>query len=289
MSADLEKKEGNDNKESEIPEEVLNSKTGPYKLKQRKINEKNFFKIQSMPSFEEDIDYLFWDIKNYSLLVNKIDTCGNSIPIGSFCFAIAFVLLGFKECKVNSSADDFFKFILLIFGGLGQLIAGILEYIKGRTFPSNLYLIYGTYFISYYYLCYDEDFENKKELRAFYYGSWGVLSLPFFVGSVKTNIFYLVQTGVTLAFFIIRCIGEYKHIEKMNEYASGVLELVTGFVSLYICINQIINENFKFNAIPSIPLSEDNEIDIIIKERENEKENEKEKEKEREKEKEKEK
>ena len=251
-----------EHKKETIPEEVLHSKKGPYKLKPKSPEEKN--NADKIPFLEDKLDQILYEIKNYSLLVNKLDTYGNSIPLGSFCFAISFILIGFKESKVNDEVDDFFYLIILIFGCIGQLIAGLLEYIKGRTFVSNLYLLYGLYFLSYYYFyhCSEGKGSFKEEIKPFYYGSWAVLSFPIFVGSVRSNVFYLVQNAVACAFFVVRCIGEYKEKPKMNEIVSGVLELVTGFVSLYICVNQIINESFRFKAIPSLPLSPDNEIDI---------------------------
>ena len=99
-----------------------------------------------------------------------------------------------------------------------------------------------------------------------------MLSFPIFIGSVQSNVFFLVQTLVAFAFFVLRCIGEHKKKNKINETVSGILELVTGFVSLYIGINQTINSNFKFRVMPSVPLSQYNDIDIINKE--NDKENE---------------
>jgi succinate-acetate transporter protein len=229
-----------------------------YKIMYKVPQEKN------IQNFNSNLDLFLYNIKYYSLLVNKLDTYGNSIPLGSFCFAISFILIGFKESKVNDEDDDFFYLIILIFGCIGQLIAGLLEYIKGRTFVSNLYLLYGLYFLSYYYFyhCSEGIDSFVEEIKPFYYGSWAVLSFPIFVGSVRSNVFYLVQNAVACTFFVVRCIGEYKEKPKMNEIVSGVLELVTGFVSLYICVNQIINESFRFKAIPSLPLSPDNEIDI---------------------------
>ena len=260
------------NKETEIPKEVPIGKDGPYIIKPKPSEDNNLKNIQNRPDLEEDLDYLFFDLKNYSLMVNQIDTYANSIPVGSFCFAIAFILIGFLECKVYKVGedDDIFYYIILLFGGLGQIIAGIFEYIKGRTFPSNLYLLFGIYFICYYYFNYYDIDDEKKKISlndevssSFFYGSWAVLSFPIFFGSVQSNIFYLIQTLVVCAFFVVRCIGEYYGNDNMNEIISGVLELVTGFISLYICINQMINESFKFNAVPSLPLSKENEIDII--------------------------
>ena len=41
------------------------------------------------------------------------------------------------------------------------------------------------------------------------------------------------------------------------------MELITGIISLYIGINQTINESFDSDVLPNLSLSEDNKIDIV--------------------------
>ena len=212
----------------------------------------------------DKIDKFFYCIKYYSLLVERDDKYGNSIPLGAFCFAIAFILIGFKDCKVNKNDDEFFNFLILLFGCIGQLIAGTFEYINGRTLPANLYLLYGIYFLSYYYFNYGAKDDNiLKDIKPLYYGSWAILSFPIFIGSMQSNLFYLGQTSVALVLFVLRCIGQYKEKQKINENVFGILELITGIISLYIGVNQTINESFDSDVLPNLSLSEDNKIDIV--------------------------
>ena len=257
-----EKKKEKKEEEENIPEEVRYGKNGPFKLRRRAPREKN------IPIFEDKLSQLLFEIKNYSLLVNKVDTYANAIPLGSFCFSISFILYGFYEAKVNKEKDDFLYYILFLFGGIGQIISGIFEYIKGRTFPANLYLLYGIYFFSIYYFYYYDNGNPlilDDDIKPFFYGSWAVLSFPIFIGSIQSNLFFILQTFFAFAFFIVRCIGEYKNSSKLNELVSGILELITGFISLYICVSQIINEALKFRAIPSVPMNQENDIDIFTK------------------------
>ena len=216
--------------------------------------------------FEDSIDEILYKINHYALLVNKLDYYGNSIPLGSFCFAISFIINGFFDCGVYSNPDKFLYIILLLFGGIGQVIAGILEYIKGRTFPANFYLIYGIYFISLYIMKYtsERNYFVPKDCYKFFYGSWAVLTFPLFAGSIFTNVFYLIQTSIGCAFFVIKCIGECCDKSVMKEIVSGILEIIIGVASFYICFNQIVNETLGFQLIPSITLKKDNEIDLDI-------------------------
>ena len=217
------------------------------------------------PIFEDLSDDLLYKIRNYALLVNKLDYYGNAIPLGAFCYSISFIMYGFFNCKVHKkeTQDSFFYITILLFGGFGQILAGLLEYIKGRTFPSNLYIIFGIYFICLYYL----EFYNRdifiSDCKKIFYATWAILSFPIFIGSSMINVWFLVQTFIACAIFVLRCIGECLDVTVMkDDIVQGVLELVTGFISLYICFYQIINEALKFPLLPVLSLQKDNEIDI---------------------------
>jgi succinate-acetate transporter protein len=214
-------------------------------------------------SLDEQIDDLLNKLNTTSLLVNRLDYYGNTIPLGAFCFGISFVIYGFSECKVFDKSDTFSFLVLLLFGGLGQITAGICEYIKSRTFPTVCYLLYGLYFISFFLGYYYKDLVlGEVKCRQIFYGTWAGLSLPVFIASLKTNVIYLLQNLSVFAFFIVRCIGECKNWNVLNEIVSGILELVTGFLSLYLCCSQVINEHFRRTILPAFPINKENEIDI---------------------------
>ena len=206
------------------------------------------------------------------LIVNRLDYYGNSIPLGAFCNALSFILYGFQRANVFKSKDSFLLGIILLYGGLGQATAGILEFIKGRTFTSTLYISYGFYCLShfaYYFLpLFFAKFGvlginfDEPSLCAFY-GCWLVISIPITIGSIKTNLFFVLQCIATSAFFVLRCFGEGFLRYGLMRQAAGILQIIAGFISLYICINQLVNEQFRKQFLPSVPLQKDNEIDIV--------------------------
>ena len=202
-------------------------------------------------------------LEHSSLLVNRLDYYGNSIPLGAFCFAVSFILIGFSESriKVFKEPDKFTYLVLLFFGGIGQITAGIFEYIKSRTFPTVVYILYGLYFLSFFFGKNSKIFEINDSLKIFY-GTWAGLTLPLLFASFQTNVFYIIQNIATLAFFIIRCIGECKNSDTLNEIVSGILELIAGFCSLYICFSQVLNEHFRCIILPTFPINKENEIDL---------------------------
>ena len=249
--------------ENKIPESNNRSRdpSETSKLKSKtedQVNPPNFFEQ------EEPVEKLVKKVGQTALVVNRLDYFANTIPLGAFCNSLAFILYGFYEAGVYSNSN-FLLIVILLFGGVGQLTTGLLEYIKGRTFTTALYFLYGLYFLSLYLLSRNDINFFNEECKKIFYGAWACLSFPPVIGSIKTNLFYIIQTVVICAFFIVRCIGECKDVKVMKNKVSGILEIIGGFASLYISISQVINENFRMQIIPCIALQEENEIDFAKK------------------------
>ena len=235
--------------------------------KENRADETEHLKELKIKNFiiDDQIDSLLTKLENSSLLINRLDYYGNTIPLGAFCFAISFILFGFIESEILDEANTFAYLVILLFGGLGQITAGILEYIKSRTFPTVCYLLYGLYFISFFFGYYYNNILEENKCRQIFYGTWAGLSLPILIASLRTNVIYLLQNISVFGFFIVRCVGECKNWQKLNGLVSGILEMVTGFLSLYLCFSQILNEHYRCNILPAFPIFKENEIDFQAK------------------------
>ena len=206
---------------------------------------------------------------------HQLDYYGNAIPLGSFCYAIAFIIYGFYRCKVYKVNDTFLWSVILLFGGIGQITAGFLEWCKGRTFPTALYLTYGFYCLSHYasYIIppwfrihnnmsllynYTED-----SICAFYSG-WLVITFAILLSSVRTNLLFILQCLAAFAFFLLRAIGEGCGSLGTKRNAAGILQAISGFFSLLVCFSQLINnETFHRPCFPTCPMSPYNEVDVM--------------------------
>ena len=203
----------------------------------------------------------------------RVDTFGNAIPLGSFCYAIAFIIYGFYRCKIYRVNDTFLWSIILLFGGIGQCTAGFLEYCRGRSFPSALYLSFGFYCLSHYawYTIpswFDLN-ENRSLLYSYsensicaFYSAWLVIVFGLCLASARTNVLYILQCLTAFAFFLLRAIGEGMGSLGCKRNAAGILQAISGFLSLLICMSQILNnETFYRGVFPTCPLSQYNDID----------------------------
>lgn len=208
------------------------------------------------------------------LLVDRLDYYGNAIPLGAFCNAIAFIIYGFYRCKVYTVNETFLWSVILIFGSLGQITAGCLEYIKARHFPALIYLCFGFYCLSHYvFYVYPKHMvltQNDSMTYMFYnssvcafYSAWVVISFAVLIGSAKSNVLYLCQCLTAFAFFLLRAVGEGANSLGTKRNAAGILQAISGFFSLLVGISQILNrDTFYSPCIPTGPLSPINQIDF---------------------------
>lgn len=204
-----------------------------------------------------------------------MDYYANAIPLGSFCFALAFIIYGFYRCKVYKVNDTFLWSVILLFGGIGQCTAGFLEWCKGRTFPTALYLTYGFYCLSHYALYIIPPWfrinSNNSMLYNYtedslcaYYSAWLVISFAILIASVRTNLLFLLQCLMTFVFFLLRAIGEGCGSLGTKRNAAGIFQAIAGFFSLLICISQLLNnETFRRPVFPTCPMTPYNEVDVM--------------------------
>lgn len=221
----------------------------------------------------QSIKYLCLKFGYTGIIVNRLDYYANAIPIGAFCNSIAFILYGFQRCRVFKDYDTFLWGVILLFGGIGQITAGLFEFLKGRSFPTTLYLTYGFYCLSHYAAYFIPlqfknygiiGINNEKKSLALFFGAWFIISLPLVICSIRTNLLFVLQTVCTVLFFFFRWIGEIADGKpSIRNIVAGIFQLIAGFVSLYICMSQLINEQYRKNLLPTIPLYPENEIDIV--------------------------
>ena len=206
---------------------------------------------------------------------HQLDYYGNAIPLGSFCYAIAFIIYGFYRCKVYKVNDTFLWSVILLFGGIGQITAGFLEWCKGRTFPTALYLTYGFYCLSHYasYIIppWFRIHNNMSLIYNFtedsicaFYSGWVVISFAILLASIRTNLLLILQCMTAFAFFLLRAIGEGCGSLGTKRHAAGIMQAISGFFSLLVCFSQLLNnETFHRPCFPTCPMSPYNEVDIM--------------------------
>eukprot|EP00798_Chlamydomonas_sp_ICE-L_P010565 gene10565-12220_t len=140
---------------------------------------------------------------------------GDPSSLGLICFGMTTAMLMFIETTWTGDGDTTLKptviFYAIAFGGIGQLIAGILDMIKGNTFGGTVFSSYGCFWIGWGLLefsiaNYPGQFVGAtKTGQTLFFGLWALLTLIFFLtslrrtASIQTVLFTLTITFILLA------------------------------------------------------------------------------------------
>ena len=200
---------------------------------------------------------------------NKINICvenkyANSILIGSFCHFIAFLTFGLY--KVGAFPDEYTNIWtnMALYGGLGQMTTGLMELIKGREFPSFIYIMYGLYCFSHYMLRTAIDRLGRFDMCIFYIACL-LLSISVILYSLKINLMYLLQSSFVSIYFLLSCIGEGIDEFILNEKVAGSFLIVSALISLYLFLSQAFNPYGLNYYIHTFPFDINNKVDFIRK------------------------
>ena len=97
-----------------------------------------------------------------------------------------------------------------------------------------------------------------------FYSAWVLLAFGLLIGSVKTNLLFILQCLAAFLFFLLRAIGEGRSSLGTKWHAAGILQAIAGFFSLLVCFSQLLNnETFYRPVFPTCPMSPYNEVDIM--------------------------
>ncbi|PKH04151.1 hypothetical protein CXF72_02505 [Psychromonas sp. MB-3u-54] len=176
----------------------------------------------------------------------------NPGPLGLMGFGMTTVLLNIH----NAGFFPISAMILamgLCYGGLAQIIAGILEYKKGNTFGLTAFISYGFFWISLVVLLILPKLgladPTPSGFMAWYLIMWGIFSAFMFVGTLRANkALQLIFAGVTVLFFLLAA----KDLtgSKLIGTIAGFEGMLTGLGAIYLAMAEVINEQHDGNILP---------------------------------------
>jgi succinate-acetate transporter protein len=187
------------------------------------------------------------------------DTTGNPAPLGLLAFGLTTVLLNFH----NAGFYGLSSMILAMgffYGGIAQIVAGIMEWKKGATFGTTAFISFGSFWLTLVGLILIPKlgwFEapTKIEMGA-YLSMWGLFTLVMFFGTLKSNrALQFVFASLALLFFLL-ALGDFTGNIAITRIA-GYEGIVCGFSAIYTGLAQVINEVFAKTVLPLFPMEND--------------------------------
>jgi uncharacterized protein len=195
------------------------------------------------------------NLTDYKHVIIK-DTTANPAPLGLLGFGVTTVLLNIHNAGFIA-LDSMILSMGLAFGGISQIIAGIMEWKKNNTFGTTAFTSYGLFWISLVVIILfpQKNLSTKpgdREMAAYLF-MWGLFTLCMFVGTFRLNIaLQFVFGSLTILFFLL-ALGDLTKSQMLKTIA-GYEGIFCGFTAIYTGIAQVLNEIYKKIVLPIYPV-----------------------------------
>jgi succinate-acetate transporter protein len=186
----------------------------------------------------------------------------NPAPLGLLGFGITTVLLNFMHNFRGGAVDSMILGMGLAYGGLAQVIAGIMEYKNGNTFGTVAFTSYGLFWWSYAFLNM-RALPTPEALMA-YFLMWGIFTLGMFFGTLRKNrALQFVFMSLAILFFLLTIrfgLLAYTSLTAtdLNLYTRvmGIEGIICGLSAVYLAIAEVLNETYGRTVLPICPTSQ---------------------------------
>lgn len=174
------------------------------------------------------------------------DTTGNPAPLGLLGFGMTTILLNFHNAGFYP-IDSMVLAMGIFFGGIAQVIAGIMEWKKGNSFATTAFISYGMFWLVLVGLILMPKMDlgvvgpTKDMGMALFLILWGLFSLVMFKGTFYISRALQVVFGTLTLLFFLLAIGDATGKEEITHIA-GWEGIVCGLLAMYTGLAQILNE-----------------------------------------------
>ena len=180
----------------------------------------------------------------------------NPAPLGLMGFGMTTVLLNLH----NAGYFDVGAMILAMgffYGGLAQVIAGIMEFRKNNTFGMTAFISYGSFWLT---LGFIWVFTGTGSLGGLYPAEnadyigwylfmWGLFTAWMFVATLNKNRALQVIFGSLVILFWLLAIGDWTDNETITKIA-GWEGLFCGFSAIYLAAAEVLKETYGREILP---------------------------------------
>lgn len=184
------------------------------------------------------------------------DETANPAPLGLLGFGMTTVLLNVH----NAGFIPMSAMILamgIFYGGLGQVIVGIMEWKKNNTFGTAAFTSYGLFWLSLVGLLVMPKLgwaeAASAKAMAVYLFMWGLFTFFMFIGTLRLNRALQVVFGTLTVLFLLLALGDWTGNPTIQALA-GYEGIICGFSAIYAAVAQILNEVYGKVVMPIGPV-----------------------------------
>jgi succinate-acetate transporter protein len=186
-----------------------------------------------------------------SIVIIK-DTSANPAPLGLLAFGLTTVLLNLH----NAGIFEMNSMILamgIFYGGIAQIIAGIMESKKNNTFGFVAFVSYGSFWLTLVALIVMPKLgwigAASESAMVAYLVMWGIFTGLLFVGTLRiSKSLQFVFATLTILFFLL-ALGDYSGNTALKTF-TGYEGIICGASAIYAGIGTLLNEVYGKTIFP---------------------------------------
>jgi succinate-acetate transporter protein len=184
--------------------------------------------------------------------VKNLDVTANPAALGLTTLGMITLLLSLSNAGLFGLSSMVLA-VGIFCGGLGPIVAGIMEWKKNNTFGMTAFLSFGFFYLTLVALLILPklglaDATSSTALAA-YFVMWGVFTLVMFIGALKATRALQVVLGLLAVTFFLLAIGEITGNATVTQVA-GYVGIITGFSAIYAGLAEVLNEVYNKTVAP---------------------------------------
>ncbi|HUT16721.1 MAG TPA: acetate uptake transporter [Acidobacteriota bacterium] len=190
----------------------------------------------------------------------------NPAPLGLLGFGMTTVLLNLHNAGFFP-LDTMILAMGLAYGGLAQVIVGVMEYKKGNTFGTTAFTSYGLFWWSLVLLLvlpktsiFTGLSAPTETAMAAYFFMWGLFTFAMFFGTLKTNrALQFVFISLSILFFLLTARDLTGNATIIGDLTIGTIAgyegIICGLSAVYLAFAEVLNEAHRKTVLPICPTS----------------------------------
>lgn len=180
------------------------------------------------------------------------DTTANPAPLGLLAFGMTTVLLNLHNAGIYEM-NSMILAMGIFYGGIAQVIAGIMEGKKNNTFGLTAFISYGFFWLTLVGLIVMPKMgwipAASEEAMVAYLIVWGVFTGCLFFGTLRiSKALQFVFATLTILFFLL-ALGDYTGNASLKTF-TGYEGLLCGASAIYAGVGVLLNEMYGKNILP---------------------------------------
>ena len=180
----------------------------------------------------------------------------NPAPLGLMGFGMTTVLLNLANAGFYS-VDSIILAVGIFYGGIAQIVAGIMEFRKGNTFGMTAFLSFGLFWESFVFLLILPKLGAGPAISSASFGSylfiWGLFTLMMFFGALRLNGALMTVFASLFILFFLLAAGVWTGNATVSKIA-GYEGIFCGLSAMYASAANVLNEVYGRSVLPIFPV-----------------------------------